>query len=221
MSDIDIDETLAYYRTRLEEHGPTAKGMDWKDEASQQLRFDVIARYIDPTTKPSILDVGCGSGEFFAFCNERDWSVDYLGVDICPEMVATCNHRFGDSTAVQLQEGELATWDRQFDYVIASGTFNAKLSASTEMWRRYFHENIRAMFQLSRIATIVNCMSAFVDFKVDHLYYPEPSELQEFALGHLGRHFVIDHSYPLYEMTLVLYKREQSGLSLMKQECQT
>lgn len=205
--DIDLGETLAYYRGRLEEHGPGAKGMDWKDEASQRLRFDVFARYIDAGSNPSILDVGCGSGAFLAFCNEQGWSVDYLGVDISREMVAACNHRFGDSTAVEIRPGELISWNRRFDYVIASGTFNARLSATTESWRGYFHGNICTMFRLAKVAAIVNCMSSFVDFKVDHLYYPEPAELEALVIARLGRNFILDHSYPLYEQTLVLYQQ--------------
>jgi len=200
------DETIAYYRGKLAEHGPTAQGMDWKDEASQRLRFEVLARYVDFSTAPSLLDVGCGAGAFLAFCQERGYAVRYLGVDVCPEMVAACRDRFGPEVAREAQVSDLAARGETFDYVVASGTFNAKLSADESDWREYFHESIVAMFGLCRVATIVNMMTCFVDWRYDRLYYATPEEVAQLAVTRLSRHFVIDHSYPLYEMTAAIFR---------------
>ena len=209
MSPISPDETIAYYRGKLAEHGPGAKGMDWKDDASQRLRFEVIARYIDFMITPSILDVGCGSGAFLAFCRERGHEVRYLGLDVCPEMVAACRARFGAGAAVEGQVGDLAHRAGEFDYVIASGTFNARLTASEADWRTHFHDSVAAMFRLCRVATVVNIMTCFVDYRYDRLYYATPEEMARLAVERLSRRFIIDHSYPLYEMTMAVYRRPE------------
>jgi SAM-dependent methyltransferase len=203
------DETIAYYRQKLAEHGPGARGMDWKDEASQRLRFDVIARYLDFARRPSILDVGCGSGAFLAYCREQGYDVDYLGLDICPEMAAACRERFGPDAAVEGQVDTLAEQGRQFDYVVASGTFNARLSAGPDEWRRHFHDSIATMFRLCRVGTVVNMMTSFVDLRYDRLYYATVDEMAELAVERLSRAFIIDHSYPLWEMTLAVYRSQR------------
>jgi SAM-dependent methyltransferase len=170
---VNLEPTVAYYRDKLAEHGPGARGMDWKDETSQRLRFEVISRYIDFTRNPSILDVGCGAGAFLDFCRELGRKVNYLGIDVCPEMVAACRNRHGDASARP----------------------------------EYFHENIGAMFRVCRIATIVNMMTCFVDYRYDRLYYATPDEVGKLAIDDLKtRRFLIDHNYPLYEMTAVFYR---------------
>lgn len=206
MSGIDLDPTIAYYQSKLAEHGAGARGMDWKDEATQRLRFEVIARSIDFSGTPSILDVGCGAGAFFDFCRERGHGIRYLGVDVVPEMVAACRQKHGEESAMLGTTADLLARAERYDYVIASGTFNAKLDAPEHEWREYFHANIRAMFDLCRVAAIVNMMTCFVDYRYDRLYYATPDEIGTLAVQHMSRRFVIDHNYPLYEMTATIFR---------------
>ena len=206
MNSVNMQTTIDYYQNKLAEHGAGAEGMDWKDELSQHLRFDVICRYIDFSGTPSVLDVGCGSGEFLAYCRSRQLQISYQGIDICPEMVAACRNRFGEASAVHTASEQLADWRETYDYVIASGTFNAKLAEKDDVWKDYFYNNLTAMFHVCRKATIVNMMTCFVDYRYDRLYYPTLQEIGDFAVNRLERRFHIDHSYPLYEMTVVFYK---------------
>ena len=200
---IDHTEVRAYYRQKLEEFGGSARGMDWKNEDSQRLRFQVIAKYMDFDRNPSVLDVGCGNGEFLEFCRQAKLPCRYTGLDIVPEMVALTNRRFGAGTAI---EGELSGVEGRYDYVIASGTFNAKLSAQDRIWRAYLHGSIEKMFALCNEAIVFNCMTSHVDYRYDRLYYASPDEISALAVGCLSRRFLIDHSYPLYEMTVAVYK---------------
>lgn len=200
-----LDESINYYRDKLRQFGSSAEGMDWKNGDTQYLRFEIIARYIDFSGNLSLLDVGCGNGEFLSFVQKKNLSINYTGIDVVPEMVAMTNERFGKGTAIT---GELSVLNQDdlFDYVIASGTFNAKLSVSDDAWREYFYENILSMFNHSKRGIIFNCMTSFVDYTYDRLYYPTAKELSEFAVKNLSRKFIIDHSYPLYEQTVAIYK---------------
>lgn len=208
MEQINLAPTIAYYQSKLAEHGPGARGMDWKDESTQRLRFEVISRYIDYSRAPSILDVGCGAGEFLQFCRGQGRQIQYTGIDICPEMVAACRARFGEESAQVGTTSDLISQNRNFDYVIASGTFNAKLDVTEHEWRGYFHDNIVAMFELCSVAAIVNMMTCFVDYRYDRLYYAHPDEIGDLAIRRMTRRFVIDHNYPLYEMTAAFFRMQ-------------
>lgn len=201
-----LQDTIDYYRQKLSEHGTGARGMDWKDKASQELRFEVISRYIDFSNRPSILDVGCGNGELLAFCRNAGRDVEYLGIDVCSEMVDACRARFGESSARVMAASELATLPRPYDYVIASGTFNAKLQEDPVVWRRYFHASIESMFDACRVAVVLNMMTRFVDYTYERLYYPSLDEVGELAVSRLSRNFIVDHAYPLYEMTWAIFR---------------
>ncbi len=210
VSNVFLEKTVQYYREKLAAHGPGAQGMDWKDQETQYLRFEVINRYIDFSKNPTVLDVGCGSGEFLTYCQNHKLSLRYQGIDVCPDMVAACRSRHGTASAREKTVDDLINQEEKFDYVIASGTFNAKMEIEEEQWREYFHNSMKIMFRLSRIAAVVNMMACYVEYRYDRLYYASPNEIAEFAVENLSRNFIIDHSYPLYEMTAVFLRSQES-----------
>jgi cyclopropane fatty-acyl-phospholipid synthase-like methyltransferase len=199
-------QVSAYYACRYRLYGDGAQGMDWKDEASQHLRFERLLLHLDRAGSLSVLDVGCGNGELLAFCRARGRDVRYLGIDVCEEMVAACRRRFGPDAAALASTADLARLGRTFDYVVASGTFNVKQEVDEEAWGRYVRRSIAEMFAACRIATVFNAMSTRVDYRYDHLYYLDPAAVPALADLCGTRRFRLDHSYPLYEMTVALLR---------------
>ena len=39
-----LEAVERYYGAKIAEHGPTARGVDWNDEASQELRFEQLLK---------------------------------------------------------------------------------------------------------------------------------------------------------------------------------
>ena len=208
-----LGDVAKYYAARYRAFGDSARGMDWKDEASQSLRFEVLARHVDWSREPSVLDVGCGNGELLAFCRARDLPVRYLGIDVCEDMVLACQRRFGSDAAALASPADLGRLGWSFDYVLASGTFNVKQDADEAVWARYFRQSMVQMFAACRTATVFNVMSSRVDYRYDHLYYLDPGEVPALADLCDTRRFTVDHSYPLFEMTVALLRRagERTG----------
>jgi len=203
--DVNLDEVADYYRDKLQRFGATAQGMDWKNEETQLLRFAIISRYIDFSSNPSILDVGCGNGEYYNYCASRKLNINYKGIDVVPEMVTIANQRFHKSIA-QVSNLTGLPDEEQFDYVIASGTFNTKLTSDEQQYEKYFYENIDCMFRHAKRAIIFNCMTSHVDYRYDRLYYADIEALSGYAVKNLSRHFIVDHSYPLYELTMAIFR---------------
>lgn len=199
-----LRQTASYYTVKLRAEGPGARGMDWRDAASQYLRFERLTLALERTPQASLLDVGCGSGELLAYCRRDGWSPAYLGIDVSEEMVAACNRRFGEGTARHATLAEIAREGRRFDHVVASGTFNVRQRTPEEEWRRYFHRSVVTMFELADRAAVFNVMSSRVDRRYEHLYYADLPEISELADRCGTRRFLIDHAYPLFEMTVTL-----------------
>ncbi len=202
---MDLKNIKEYYQDKYKSFGASAQGMDWKDEDSQYLRFEILSKYIDFKENPSILDVGCGSSEFLNYCQTNKFDCNYTGLDMIQEMVDASNSRFGKETAI-LGDLNSIPEKTKYDYTIASGTFNLKLGKSHEEWQTFFYENLKKMFELSEKGIVFNCMTEHVDWTYDRLYYPSISELTKFINKNLSRNFVIDHSYQLFEITLYVSK---------------
>ncbi|HUP22833.1 MAG TPA: class I SAM-dependent methyltransferase [Thermoanaerobaculia bacterium] len=203
-----LRDAALYYTARLLERGEGAEGMDWRDRASQHLRFERLLAHLPPSPGDSLLDVGCGSGELLAFCRARGWKPEYVGIDVSEEMVAACNRRFGAGSAATTTLAQLIREGRRFDLVLASGTFNVRQLTPHDEWRRYFHHSVTEMFALARRGAAFNIMSSRVDYRHDHLYYAQVDEMAKLADACGTRDFVVDHGYPLYEMTVTLFARE-------------
>src|SRR5204863_3621995 len=83
-----LEAVERYYGAKIAEHGPTAKGVDWRDEASQELRFEQLLKVCDPMRPFSLNDYGCGYGALALHLEERGLDVRYTGFDISEEQLA-------------------------------------------------------------------------------------------------------------------------------------
>ena len=78
---------VAHYEGKLDRHGPTAQGMDWKDEGSQRLRFAVLCD-VCPLTGRSVHEGGAGAGHLADYLVERGIAANYSGSDLSGSMVS-------------------------------------------------------------------------------------------------------------------------------------
>ncbi len=198
---------VRHYESRLSEHGPTAQGMDWKDEASQRLRFEVLCGLCD-LSGLSLHDVGCGSGHLLDYLLEQSIDADYSGSDLSAEMIAAARRRHPGVSFERwdlLSEPELPT----FDVLMTSGLFHVRLDQPEELWQEFVENMTRRMFALCRKGIAFNLISDQVDYRSDVLYYSDPGRVLDFCRRELSRHVAIRHDYPLYEYTVYVYRRAE------------
>jgi len=88
-----------------------------------QLGYDNLIRYLNPISKKSILDYGCGSGTFCRFLSEKEAIV--TGVDISENMIKVAKDSPTDSIDYyQITTGNLDfPPENTFDYVVSNFVF--------------------------------------------------------------------------------------------------
>lgn len=102
-----------FYEAAWAEHGPTANGLGWSSEEGQIKRFDVLAEMIG---EGSVLDIGCGFGQFSERCGPH-----YVGIDLMPQHIAEAQLRYPSRAFISADATDLAL--PYADYVVASGVF--------------------------------------------------------------------------------------------------
>lgn len=201
----------AHYEATFRQFGATPRGVDWEGSDKARLRHEAMLRLIAPQEISgrraiSLLDVGCGYGALLEFLTAHGFTnVDYTGVDLVDDMVAHANRQLTGATFVQGDILEMDLADGSYDYVIANGVFTQKLMASDAEMHAFLSRMVEKLFALCRKGVAFNVMTKFVDFESFENYYRHPGEMADLA-SRLTRRFVIDHSYPLYEYTVRLYK---------------
>jgi SAM-dependent methyltransferase len=201
----DIRASVAhYYATRLHEHGTTAKGVDWRDTASQELRFAQFERLWAGDTAFSVNDLGCGYGRLLGYLRERGYRGRYIGIDVAPEMIDAARHAHRadhDARFIAAADAPAVA-----DYTIASGIFNVRRDFSPAAWDDYMRATIGTMRASSGKGFGFNVLSLHsdADRRRPDLHYADPGEWLDYCAITYSRHVVLLQDYGLYEFTLLV-----------------
>lgn len=197
-----------YYTQKVLEHGPTPLGVDWNSKESQYIRFAQLCKLMNLDSPFTLLDYGCGYGELINFLTGSDElkNFKYYGFDISNTMINYAKERFKDTSGVMFLD-ELP--NLQFDYAIASGIFNVKLSlADDDAWSNYLLSTLNLFNQLTTKGFSFNVLTKYSDEnrKKDYLYYADPLFLFDYCKKHFSRNIALLHDYDLYEFTMLVKK---------------
>jgi SAM-dependent methyltransferase len=199
-----IERLNTYYRTNLASHGAGAKGVGWKNEEAQQVRFDQLQKVIY-TDNFSVNDAGCGVGDLASSLKSVHKNVTYRGYDLMPEMIAGAKAKFPDEQfflVKALDEMQVA------DYSMASGILNLKFDYSEVKWKEYILETISILNQKSRLGFSFNALTKYsdVEFMKPELYYSDPLWLFDYCKIHFAKNVALLHDYSQYDFTILVKK---------------
>ncbi|MBI2769364.1 MAG: class I SAM-dependent methyltransferase [Burkholderiales bacterium] len=203
----DVHADIAnYYAAKISRFGPTPLGVDWTCVPTQELRFVQLARLIEPGNPFSLHDFGCGYGALVGFLSKRFGraNIDYLGLDLVPEMIAHARKKWKRHPGVQFEEG--ATPSRSADYAVASGIFNVKLYHASDRWHQHVANTLGAMARSSKTGFAVNFLAPLADHEAgrEELYRPHPDVWIAHCRDKLGGTPTLVDNYGLREFTLLV-----------------
>jgi SAM-dependent methyltransferase len=204
MNELDRVDYRQRYVSRLKAYGYDPRTLGW-NKGRQSYRFDALVRHVDLDRIESVLDVGCGFGDFGVYLREHGFDGRYLGIDIVPELIQAGRNR---NPGLDLDVCDVAdlSGGASFDLVTASGVFNAKLAHSDNFAN--IQTTIRKMFWIAGQAVAADFLTGNVDYREDGLFYMPIGPLTEF-LYTLSRRFLVDHQAMPYEYTITLFRDDR------------
>jgi SAM-dependent methyltransferase len=178
--------------------------VDWSCTATQWLRFVQLLR-ICPSGSPfSLIDLGCGYGALATFLAEhrRRTDVEYLGVDLCSQMVRRGRRRYRGNSRVRFVVGR--NLSQPADYVVASGIMNVMLDFPRLTWEKFVRTMLFDMHRMSRLGFAVNFLTKpGPQSRPGQLYCTTARRWARFCERELGRSIEILDDYGLQEFTLL------------------
>ncbi|OVE81100.1 hypothetical protein BVY03_04685, partial [bacterium K02(2017)] len=97
------------------------KKVSWSSRTTQEARFRIFDQLGD-LNNHSLLDIGCGLGDFYRYLTNQGLIIDYTGFDIMPEFILKAGKKY--------PKAKFATKNilfnppnHQFDYCFSSGIF--------------------------------------------------------------------------------------------------
>jgi len=199
-----LQEAAAYYASKLDAHGATPQGVDWNGTDSHEQRHRQFLRLLDGNSDASIIDLGCGFGDFLRFLRTVGHRGRFIGYDIAPSMIDKARELHGEDVDRQWYLG--AEPAETADFAIASGIFNVKGDVTNEIWARYVHRTIDILARAGRrgFAFNVLSMSSDPDRRRTKLYYADPVDMLAQCLARYGRSVALLQDYGLYEFTVMV-----------------
>lgn len=200
MNEKDKQLTIVRYRERLNQYGPTLQALASGNAERQSLRFNTLIREWD-LNGASILDLGCGFGDFYGHLLKLGIKVQYTGYDICPEVIQVAASRYPD-VHLEVRDIQEDGIPQEFDYVVSSQMLNYKLQYEDNF--ELAKDMIRRCFAISKKGMVFDFLSSYVNYREDHLYYYSPEEMFRYCKT-LTKRVTLRHDYPLFEFAVYIY----------------
>ena len=193
-----FDTIASHFDALVAKHGYHPCGCDYGGFESQQLRFSVLAQATNFSSK-SVLDVGCGFGDYADYLKSHFANVDYSGVDISREMVRMAKERHPGFSIRRMNI--LAEDPGRFDIVAAVGIFYLLgQNAKTLM-----QELITRMLELANETVAFSTLSARAPVHELGEFFADPAETFNFCQT-LCDQVVLRHDYLRHDFTIYMYK---------------
>lgn len=165
----------------------------------QRMRFENFALHHD-LEDASILDIGCGVGDFHEHLRRRSFRGRYLGIDLADGMIARCRERFPEAC---FERRDLLSWqtDERWDYTVALAIHNIRMPGGWEL----LESVTRRQFELC-------CRAAHVDLLTDryagfdpHIQSWNAEKVLGLALS-ITPYVVLRHDYLPNDFSVTLYR---------------
>jgi tRNA G46 methylase TrmB len=201
-----VSQVIRRYQQRIAEHGATFASLNSGSEEKQAIRQWVHASALRGE-RPSILEIGCGLGDFYKYLIERKRDCSYHGYDIVPEYVAECRRVYAQSK-FEVRNIFLDGIDGNYDTVVMSQVLNNRYQKSDNL--QVMQRALELAFQHTRVSVSVDMLSTYVDFRNPDLFYYSPEDIFRMAKA-IAPRVLIRHDYRAFEFCVQLFHQEAEG----------
>ena len=200
-TEADVAFVRGRYEARVARLGVTRETLHSGSVEAQHARFAVHASAL-PSSGASVLDIGCGLGDFYAYLQCDGFIGSYTGIDIVPAYVEQCRRVHPECVfEVANPAGEGISGD--YDTVVLCQTLNTRLPAGNNL--EVMGAALAEAFRHARHSVSFDMLSTYVDYREDDLFYYPPDEILALA-KELTRWVVLRHDYRPYEFSVQLYR---------------
>lgn len=193
-------QILKYHNDSIIKYGINSKkALGWKDEKNQRVRFDALCNILD-LNNHSVLDLGCGVGDFLEILNQNNITCDYTGIDQIKDFIEFASVKYKSQNNACFLLGDFNKADlANYDYIIASGSLNYKNADP-----HFIYKTIAHFFSLSKITFTFNLMDN-IETSDGNLMTHDKNEIIKFCKK-LSSNVVLKDNYLKGDFTVIMYQ---------------
>jgi SAM-dependent methyltransferase len=192
-------ELINFFNRHLRDFGDTPHAVRWTPEG-QMRRYKTILSIAGDFAGKTILDFGCGKGDFYGFLRDNEIAVSYCGVDVNRNLIELAQRKYPEALFLASDIDE-EPFDLRFDVIIAIGVFNLRIAGIEDSVRRL----LRKLFSLCAESLHANFLSYYFPRRDIELFYVKPEEMLTFAITELSATVTVWHDRE--DIYLSVYRR--------------
>ena len=187
------------YNERLDSHGNSIEALASGTKERRNIRFQILQE-VGITTGDSVLDIGCGFGDFYGYLQDKGLEVDYVGYDINSRIVEAAREKFpgADFKVKDVLEENYPT----FDYIVSSSTFNLPLKNHGNY--NIVKSLLETTYEHASEGVSIDFLSSYVDYESEEGFHYKPEKIFSMAKS-ITKKVQLRHDYPLFEFNIYLY----------------
>ncbi|MCS7203895.1 MAG: class I SAM-dependent methyltransferase [Thermodesulfovibrio sp.] len=198
MDELAKEYIIEFFNKRIIHFKESPEAVGWTPKG-QKLRYEKILELMNPQGL-SLLDFGCGRGDFYGFLKERNIKCRYVGIDINPTLIKEAKTKYPEGEFI-VTDIEETPFLQKFDYTVAIGVFNLNIHGVKESMKNC----IKILYGNTNKELIFTCLDARTKNKDIELVYFYPDELKE-ILSFFCENFIIYDSLVKGDLFVVLKK---------------
>lgn len=165
MDPLGRKELLYFYNRHLKDFGDSPQAVRWTPEG-QRLRYEALLRIAGNISGKTILDFGCGKGDFYGFLKGKGVPVQYCGIDINDNLIAIAKQKYPE-TQFLVRDIEEEEFKHSFDIIFVCGVFNLRVAGIEESMNNV----LKKLFILCREALHINLLTYYIAQRNVELFF--------------------------------------------------
>lgn len=211
-----------HYNDCFQKHGLTPKGLDWDNQENLNKRYEVMYNLIKNNIGGTVLvdgviandytllDFGCGYGDFYKWLRNFNKNIKYTGLDINKNLLEQASNKYPNQNwhllDIHNQEFEFSQLPI-FNFCIMNGVFTVKNTLTQEEMWKFMTLTLKKLWDKTDKGMAFNCMSKILDYERDDLFHVSFDELGSWIYSELQcSKFTFRQDYGLREFTCYIYK---------------
>jgi len=195
------EHLLSFYNFHLRKFGDRPEALRWTPQG-QLRRYHMLADIVPPPelNNSTVLDYGCGTGDFYRFLKRRGINVKYTGVDINENFIELAKKKYPECTfrVMCADDDEL---DGFYDYIFICGVFNLRVPGVEDDLKNA----LVTLFKHCNKGLALNALSSHTPVKDPELHFTSPEEMVKFSLENLSPSVALRHDRIPNDFTLFVY----------------
>ncbi|KAF0144295.1 MAG: hypothetical protein FD156_1980 [Nitrospirae bacterium] len=170
MNGLTKEYVIDFFSKKLSFFGNTPAAVGWSASGQRQ-RYECILKLLH-LEEQSVLDFGCGKGDFYGFLKEKGINAEYTGMDINQKLIETASRNFPEAEFMTL-DIDADEIPGTYDYIILCGVFNLNVQGVKESISGYLEK----LFRHTSKTLLFNCLGSHSKIKDINLIYLDPENL--------------------------------------------